>query len=51
MITFSDLLAKRFAELGKAATAVSLPKEQIDALIEGGRVAVAQNPEILRLTR
>ncbi len=51
MISFSDLLDKRFAELGKAATAVSLPKEQIDALIEGGRVAVAQNPEILRLTR
>ena len=51
MISFNDLLDKRFAELGKAATAVSLPKEQIDALIEGGRVAVANNPEILKLTR
>jgi hypothetical protein len=28
---------------------VSLPRDQIDDLIAGGRRAIAQNPEILRL--
>ena len=51
MISFSDLTDKRFADLGKAATAVSLPKEMIDSLIAGGREAIAMNPEILKLTR
>lgn len=51
MISFGDLADARFADLGKAATAVSLPKETIDNLIAGGRQAIAQNPEILKLTR
>ena len=51
MISFADLSDKRFADLGKAATAVSLPKETIDNLIAGGREAIASNPEILKFTR
>ncbi len=51
MISFADLADKKFADLGKAATAVSLPKETIDALIAGGREAIAMNPEILKFTR
>lgn len=51
MISFADLTDKRFADLGKAATAVSLPKETIDNLIAGGREAMANNPEILKFTR
>lgn len=50
-ISFADLTDKRFADLGKAATAVSLPKETIDNLIAGGREAMATNPEILKFTR
>jgi NTE family protein len=49
MISFADLKEPRFARLGQAATAVSLPRDQIDDLIAGGRRAIAQNPEILRL--
>jgi NTE family protein len=51
MISFADLSDKRFADLGKAATAVSLPKDTIDNLIAGGREAMANNPEILKFTR
>ncbi len=51
MISFGDLTDKRFADLGNAATAVSLPKEIIDELIAGGREAIATNPEILKFTR
>jgi NTE family protein len=51
IISFADLTDPRFAGLGKAATAVSLPKDEIDSLIAGGRQAIAQNPEVLRLTR
>ena len=51
VIAFGDLTDKRFADLGKAATAVSLPKETIDTLIAGGREAIARNPEVLALTR
>jgi len=43
MISFADLKDSRFADLGKAATAVSLPREQIDNLIAGGQQAIAQN--------
>ena len=50
MISFADLADKRFADLGKAATAVSLQKDIIDNLIAGGREAVATNSEILKLT-
>lgn len=51
MISFADLADTRFADLGKAATAVSLPKDTIDKLIAGGREAIATNPEILKFTR
>lgn len=51
VIAFADLKDKRFATLGKAATAVSLPKKDIDALIEGGRQVVVQNELIQRLAR
>ena len=51
IISFGDLTDERFRDLGKAATAVSLPKETIDTLIAGGREAVARNPEVLALMR
>ena len=51
IISFADLTDARFAELGKAATAVSLPKEQIDNLIAGGREVIRRNEEVARLTR
>ena len=51
MIAFSDLKEPRFASLGKAATAVSLPRDTISDLIAGGRQAIAQNPEVLRLAQ
>ena len=51
MISFADASDERFRDLGKAATAVSLPKETIDSLIAGGREAIARNPEVLALTR
>lgn len=51
VISFGDLTDERFRELGKAATAVSLPRETIDTLIEGGRQAIARNPEVLALAR
>lgn len=51
MIAFADLKDPRFADLGKAATAVSLPRDQIDNLIAGGRQAIAQNAEVLKLTK
>lgn len=51
MISFADLSDKRFADLGKAATAVSLPRDTIDTLIAGGREAIANNAEALKLTR
>lgn len=51
MIAFSDLKDPRFANLGKAATAVSLPRDTISDLIAGGRQAIAQNPEVQRLTQ
>ena len=51
IISFADLTDPRFADLGKAATAVSLPGEAIDNLIEGGREAIRLNAEINELTR
>lgn len=51
MISFADLTDSRFSDLGKAATAVSLPRDQIDNLIAGGRQAIAQNPEIALLLK
>lgn len=51
MISFADLKDPRFAKLGQAATAVSLPGDTISDLIAGGRQAIAQNPEVLRLTQ
>ena len=51
IISFGDVTDERFRDLGKAATAVSLPKETIDTLIAGGREAVARNPEVLALMR
>jgi NTE family protein len=51
VISFADVSDERFRDLGKAATAVSLPKETIDTLIEGGRQAIAKNPEVLAFTR
>jgi NTE family protein len=51
IIAFGDLTDKRFEELGKAATAVSLPPRTIDILIEGGRQAIRQNPEVLKLAQ
>lgn len=49
MISFADLSEPRFADLGKAATAVSLPRDQIDKLIAGGQQAIAQNALIKEL--
>lgn len=51
VISFADLPDPRFADLGKAATAVSLPKDTIDALIAGGREAIARNTEVKALAR
>jgi NTE family protein len=51
MISFADLKDAKFKDLGKAATAVSLPRDEIDNLIAGGRQAIAQNEEVLKLTR
>lgn len=51
MIAFSDLKEPRFSNLGKAATAVSLPRDTISDLIAGGRQAIAQNPEMKRLAQ
>lgn len=51
MISFADLKDPYYADLGKAATAVSLPREQIDKLIAGGRQAIARNDLIGELAR
>ena len=42
---------KQFEELGGLATAVSLPKEQVDRLIAGGRRAIEGNEAVRALTR
>ncbi len=51
VISFHDLGEVEGAELGGMATAVSLPADQIDALIAGGRRAVRENPALQELTR
>lgn len=51
MISFADLKDPHFADLGKFATAVSLPREQIDDLIAGGRQAIVQNDLVRQLAR
>lgn len=43
MMSFADLPPKEYEELGALATEVSLPREKVDALIAGGRAAVAGN--------
>ena len=43
MISFADLPRAQYEKLGAAPTQVSLPKEMIDALIAGGREAIAGN--------
>lgn len=51
IISFADVPEPRFDVMGKAATAVSLPKAEIDTLIEGGREAIKRNEEVQKLTR
>jgi predicted acylesterase/phospholipase RssA len=51
MISFADLAPDQYKLLGAAPTAVSLPKELIDAAIAGGRRAIEINPLVKDLTR
>lgn len=46
VISFHDLGPEEGAALGDMETAVSLPGDQIDALIAGGRRAVRENPTV-----
>lgn len=50
-ISFADLSQAQYERLGAADTAVSLPKDLIDDLIEGGREAVKVNAAVEALTR
>jgi NTE family protein len=50
MISFSQLDPALGDKLGVAPTTVSLPRETIDALIEGGRRGVADTPSAQSLT-
>jgi NTE family protein len=49
MVSFADLPQAEFDKLGAAPTQVSLPKELVDALIAGGREAIATNALIREL--
>jgi NTE family protein len=51
MISFADLPAAQFEKLGAAPTQVSLPKQLIDDLIDGGRQAIATNGAVGALVR
>jgi hypothetical protein len=51
MVSFADLPQPDFEKLGAAPTQVSLPKELVDALITGGRQAIAINEAVQALTR
>ena len=51
MLSFADLDADATARLSVVPTAVSLPRATIDALIAGGRDAVARNAAAQALTR
>ena len=51
VVSFRDLPDDQFEELGGLATAVSLPKEQVDHLIAGGRHAIENNEAVRALTR
>lgn len=51
MVSFADLPPKDYEELGALATDVSLPREKIDALIAGGRAAVAGNALVREVGR
>jgi NTE family protein len=50
MVSFADLPQADYEKLGAAPTQVSLPKELVDALIAGGRQAIATNKAVLALT-
>lgn len=51
IISFRDLPDDEFRELGGLPTVVSLPKEQVDRLIAGGRHAIESNEAVRALTR
>jgi hypothetical protein len=51
MVSFADLAQADYEKLGAAPTQVSLPKELVDALIAGGKQAIAINEAVLALTR
>lgn len=51
VISFHDLGEVEGADLGDFATAVSLPEDQIGALIAGGRRAVRENSVLQAMTR
>lgn len=51
VISFRDLPDDQFRELGGLPTVVSLPKEQVDRLIAGGRRAIESNEAVRALTR
>lgn len=50
-VSFADLPPDQYERLGAAATAVSLPKDQVDDLIAGGRRAILTNDLVQQLTR
>lgn len=50
VISFRDLPDDQFKELGGLPTVVSLPKEQVDHLIAGGRHAIERNEAVRALT-
>lgn len=50
-VSFADLSPDQYERLGAAATAVSLPKDQVDDLIAGGRRAILTNDLVQQLTR
>jgi len=50
-VSFADLPPDQYERLGAAATAVSLPKDQVDDLIAGGRRAILTNELLQTFTR
>jgi hypothetical protein len=49
MVSFADLPEADYEKLGAAPTQVSLPKDLVDALIAGGRRAIATNGAVKAL--
>ena len=51
MVSFADLPQADYEKFGAVPTQVSLPEELVDALIAGGRQAIATNKAVQALTR